>query len=240
MPSKQLIAILALIWEPRPTPMAGAFSIGSSQRTTPPKDVSSTTNTNNRRQLLSSIFGLAPSILMIESVHASCITGDESVDCIGVYKEGIPESSNDGIVSQQTIKQSYGAFRPDRSIISLPNPTSFTEAVGMLKDQMIAIDDIEKMISDASFESAGVSILHVLPRIILAGRYIATNMQSVPQIKQFADDVSTLALSVDKNIGKAVRGNLGGSIPMSQMMLLSDVKALRTSLERFITRATLI
>ena len=98
MPSKQLIAILAVIWGPRPTPMAGAFSIGSSQRTNPPKDVSSTTtNTNNRRQLLSSIFGLAPSILMIESAYASCITGDESVDCIGVYKEGIPESSNDGI-----------------------------------------------------------------------------------------------------------------------------------------------
>ena len=235
------LMLTLMLWRPLALPV-GAFSTANNNLRQDPSSkvlaISRRTSSNTRRQLLSFFFGVAPSSLFIDNVYASCITGDESTECIGVYKEGIPESSH-GDGSHHTIEQSYGVFRPDRATITLPNPTSLKEALGMLTDQTIALDHIEKLISSASFESAGIHMLRVLPRLVIAGRYIAaTTAKTVPQIKQMAEDVSTLALAVDKNIGKALRGTLGGSATMSQLTLLSDVKALRVSLDRFISRAT--
>ena len=184
---------------------------------------------STRRKLISYFFGTAaPSLLLIDKASASCLTGDESPECIGVYKEGIPESNSN------TIEQSYGVFRPNQPTISLPNPTSLKEAVGMLKDQLLAMEDVEKQISSASFELAGTTMLRVLPRLIIAERYIATVL---PKVIDRADEITVLGLVVDKNIGKAMRGNLGGTA-IAQLELLSNVKVLKTSLDGLILRAS--
>ena len=183
---------------------------------------------STRRKLISYFFGTAaPSLLLIDKASASCLTGDESPECIGVYKEGIPESNSN------TIEQSY-AFRPNQPTITLPNPTSLTEAIGMLKDQLLAMEDVEKQISIASFEQAGTTMLRVLPRLIIAERYIATVL---PKVIDRADEITVLGLVVDKNIGKAMRGNLGGTA-IAQLELLSNVKVLKTSLDGLILRAS--
>ena len=196
-------------------------------------DVSSSTalppTYSTRRKLISYFFGTAAPFLLIDKVSASCLTGDESPECIGVFKEGIPESNGN------TIVQSYGAFRPNQPTITLPNPTSLTEAVGMLKDQLLAIEDVEKQISSASFEQAGTTMLRVLPRLIIAERYIAT---ALPSVIDRADEITLLGLVVDKNIGKAMRGNLGNTAIIAQLELLSNVKVLKTSLDGLIARAT--
>jgi len=194
-----------------------------------------------RRQALSFILGtVTPSLLLIDNADATCLTGDEAPDCIGVYKESIPQSSkqdNAGYGSS-TIEQSYGVFRPERPSVILLNPQSLDEAVGMLQDQRIAMDEIDKLISSGDTEGAGVAVLRVLPRLTLAGRYIAVAMQRVvPRIQQMSDELNDLALTVDNHIGKALRGNLG-STTVAQLALLSDVKAVRVSLNRFIERAT--
>mmetsp|Transcript_36662 Transcript_36662/g.76935 ORF Transcript_36662/g.76935 Transcript_36662/m.76935 type:complete len:228 (-) Transcript_36662:282-965(-) len=194
-----------------------------------------------RRQTLSFILGtVASALLPIGNADATCLTGDEAPDCIGVYKESIPQSSkedDDGHRSS-TIEQSYGVFRPERPSVILRNPQSLDEAVGMLQDQRIAMDEIEKSISSGDMEGAGVAVLRVLPRLNLAGRYIAVAMQRlVPQIQQMSDELNDLALTVDNHIGKALRGNLG-STTIAQLTLLSDVQVLRVSLNRFIETAT--
>jgi len=196
-------------------------------------DVSATTSLpptySTRRKLISYFFGTAAPFLLIDKVSASCLTGDESPECIGVYKEGIPESTGN------TIEQSYGVFRPNQPTITLPNPTSINEAIGMLKDQLLAIQDVEKQISSASFELAGTTMLRVLPRLVIAERYIASVL---PSVIDRADEITVLGLVVDKNIGKAMRGNLGTAVVVAQLELLSNVKVLKTSLNVLIARAT--
>ena len=187
---------------------------------------------STRRKLISYFFGTAaPSLLLIivDKASASCLTGDESPECIGVFKEGIPESKSN------TIEQSYGAFRLNQPTISLPNPTSLKEAVGMLKDQLLAMEDVEKQISSASFELAGTTMLRVLPRLIIAERYIATVL---PSVIDRADEITVLGLTVDRNLGKAMRGNLGDTAIVAQLELLSNVKVLKASLDGLIARAT--
>ena len=107
----------------------------------------------------------------------------------------------------------------------------------MLKDQLLAIEDVEKQISKASFELAGTTMLRVLPRLIIAERYIATEL---PSVIDRADEITVLGLVVDKNIGKAMRGNLGGTavVVVAQLELLSNVKVLKTSLDGLIVRAS--
>jgi len=184
---------------------------------------------STRRKLISYFFGTAaPALLIIDKASASCLTGDESPECIGVFKEGIPESTGN------TIEQSYGVFRPNQPTITLPNPTSINEAIGMLKDQLLAIEDIEKQISKASFELAGTTMLRVLPRLIIAERYIATVL---PSVIDRADEITVLGLTLDKNIGKAMRGNLGTAV-IAQLELLSNIKVLKTSLDGLIVRAS--
>jgi len=202
-------------------------------------DVSTSTTSlpptySTRRKLISYFFGLAaPSLLLLDALDASasCLTGDESPECIGVFKEGIPESTGN------TIEQSYGAFRPNQPKITLPNPTSLSEAIGMLKDQLLAMEDVEKHISSASFELAGTTMLRVLPRLVIAERYIATVL---PSVIDRADEITVLGLTVDKNIGKAIKGNLGGTavVVVAQLELLSNVKVLKTSLDGLIVRAS--
>eukprot|EP00571_Detonula_confervacea_P017559 CAMPEP_0172311654 /NCGR_PEP_ID=MMETSP1058-20130122/15413_1 /TAXON_ID=83371 /ORGANISM="Detonula confervacea, Strain CCMP 353" /LENGTH=204 /DNA_ID=CAMNT_0013024917 /DNA_START=174 /DNA_END=788 /DNA_ORIENTATION=+ len=188
-----------------------------------------------RRQVLS-VLSTIPSLLLIDKADATCLTGDEASDCIGVYKESIlPQSSKDG---GDTITQSYGTFRPERPLVVLTNPQSLDEAVGMLQDQRLAIDDIERMITAGDMENAGMRVLRVLPRLTLAGRFIVTAMQNtVPQIQQMSDEVTALALVADNHIGKALHGKLG-STTVAQLTLLSDIKVVKVSLNNFIERAT--
>lgn len=238
------ILILLAVLTPH-TLLIGAFSINRLLPTITNQEEStldvSTSYTSlpptysTRRKLISYFFGTAaPSLLLvggIDKASASCLTGDESPECIGVFKEGIPESNSN------TIAQSYGVFRPNQSTITLPNPTSLNEAIGMLKDQLIAIEDVEEQISSASFELAGTTMLRVLPRLIIAERYIATEL---PSAIDRADEITVLGLVVDKNLGKAMRGNLGGTavVVVAQLELLSNVKVLKTSLDGLIARAT--
>ena len=234
------ILILLAVLTPH-TLLIGAFSINRLLPTITNQEEStldvSTSYTSlpptysTRRKLISYFFGTAAPFLLIDKASASCLTGDESPECIGVFKEGIPESNSN------TIAQSYGVFRPNQSTITLPNPTSLNEAIGMLKDQLIAIEDVEEQISSASFELAGTTMLRVLPRLIIAERYIAT---ALPSAIDRADEITVLGLVVDKNLGKAMRGNLGGTavVVVAQLELLSNVKVLKTSLDGLIARAT--
>lgn len=192
----------------------------------------------SRRQLLSlSLGSAAPTWLLLlhgDAALATCLTGDEAVDCIGVYKDQLPDATAD---TRDTLEQSYGAFRPDRPPVVLPNPRSLDEAVGTLRDQLLALDDVERLLSAGKLEDAGVVVLRVLPRLTLAGRrLVAETQDSVPRIRQTAVEAIALASELDDCIGKALRGNLG-STTVAQLALLSDVRAVKTSLEILIERA---
>lgn len=199
-------------------------------------DLDRSRRTITRRDVLSFVLGTATSLLLVNNnfANATCITGDESADCIGVYKESMPDGGGSTVVTQ-----SYGVFRPQRAPIILTNPQSLNEAVGMLQDQLLAMAEVERLISSGDMENAGITFLRVLPRLILAGKYIVAAKQgTVPQIQQMSDEVITLAIAVDNHIGKALHGNLGSTTTIAQLTLLSDAKAVKVSLTNFIERAT--
>mmetsp|Transcript_6893 Transcript_6893/g.15235 ORF Transcript_6893/g.15235 Transcript_6893/m.15235 type:complete len:264 (+) Transcript_6893:88-879(+) len=194
-------------------------------------------SSSSRRKLLS--YTLPSALLMllgdVPFASATCLTGDDSADCIGVYKESIPPIENLGEVS--TITQSYGAFRPGVPPIVLSTPQSINEAVGVLNDQLIAIDEVHALISKGDFEGAGILVLRILPKIVLSGRYaVSMKQQVVPQIRQMSEEANELALVMDNHIGKALRGSLGSTTTMAQITLLSDAKAMKTSLTNFVER----
>lgn len=205
---------------------------------------------NNRRQVISH---LVPSSLLLllstttnpDEADATCITGDDSPDCIGVYKEQIPPIDNLGKAS--TITQSYGAFRPTAPPIITSSPTSMKEALGMLSDQLIALDEVTQLISSlkngvtVDLETAGVIVLRMLPKLVIAGWYIVatntSNDNNAQIMEQMANEIHALGLTLDNHIGKAMRSKLGSTTTMTQLMLLEDVKVLKMSLSSFVERA---
>jgi len=204
----------------------------------------------NRRQVISHLMPSSLLLLLSTTINpntadATCITGDDSPDCIGVYKEQIPPIDNLGKAS--TITQSYGAFRPTAPPIITSTPQSMKEALGMLSDQLIALDEVTQLISSlkngvaADLETAGVIVLRMLPKLVIAGRYIVStqtsNDNNTQIMEQMANEINDLGLTLDNHIGKAIRGKLGSTTTMAQLMLLEDVKLLKMSLSNFVERA---
>jgi hypothetical protein len=110
----------------------------------------------------------------------------------------------------------------------------------MLRDQRLALEDITRSIVADEIEEAGVGVLRVLPRLTLAGRYVVDALQArVPktQLQRMVDELRALALVADDHIGKALHGSMG-STTLAQLALLSDVKAMKVSLDRFLEVAT--
>ena len=116
----------------------------------------------------------------------------------------------------------------------------------MLSDQLIALDEVTQLISSLKngvaidLETAGVIVLRMLPKLVIAGRYIVatqtSNDNNTKMIEQMANEINDLGLTLDNHIGKAIRGKLGSTTTMTQLTLLEDVKVLKMSLSNFVER----
>jgi hypothetical protein len=132
---------------------------------------------------------------------------------------------------------SYGVFRPGRPAVVVTTPKSFDEAVGMLKDQRLAMDDIERLVTAGKLEDAGVQLLRVLPKITVAGRFVVASVQlEAPQISVTLEQAEKLAGSVDVKISQGLRGRMGVSA-VAQLTILSELSETKAVLDRLINVA---
>jgi hypothetical protein len=132
---------------------------------------------------------------------------------------------------------SYGLLRPQRPAFVVTTPKSFDEAVQMLKDQRLAMDDIEGLVAVGKLEEAGVQLLRVLPKITVAGRLVVASVQmEAPQISVTLTQAEKLAGSVDIKISQGMRGLLGVSA-VAQLTILSELSEVKAALDRLITLA---
>jgi hypothetical protein len=188
----------------------------------------------SRRDVLAICLGAASSspLCSRRAADATCISGDASPDCIGVYKEPIPSAGETG-----DLRMSYGVFRPGRPAVVVTTPKSFDEAVGMLKDQRLAMDDIERLVIAGKLEDAGVQLLRVLPKITVAGRFVVASVQlEAPQISVTLEQAEKLAGSVDVKISQGLRGRMGVSA-VAQLTILSELSETKAVLDRLINVA---
>jgi hypothetical protein len=183
--------------------------------------------TSTRRQVFAvCVGGVAPLLSNDRTSNASCIPGDDSVDCIGQFKERISAGGDDSIT------MSYGAFRPDRPPIVLMKPTSIDEAIGVLQDQRLAMAGMEQLVTGNKLEDAGVQLLRLLPKITVAGRYVVAAIRA-PGIQSMLEQAETQSLAMDEMIAQGLKGVLGVSA-VAQLQILSQLSQAEQALDDLI------
>jgi hypothetical protein len=189
----------------------------------------------SRRDVLAICLGAVTSspLCSRRAADATCLSGDAAPDCIGVYKEPIPPTGETG----DDLQMSYGLLRPQKPAFVVTTPKSFDEAVQMLKDQRLAMDDIEGLVTVGKLEEAGVHLLRVLPKITVAGRLVVASVQmETPQISVTLTQAEKLAGSVDIKISQGMRGVLGVSA-VAQLTILSELSEVKAALDNLIALA---
>lgn len=175
------------------------------------------------------------------AAHASCIPGDTSADCIGTYKETIPlqrlRDSSTTTTGYKDIHMSYGATRPTRDGIVLTTPDTLEEAMGMLHDQRLALNDMERLVATGKLQEAGILLLQASPKITVAGRFVVAAV-AAPQISSILELAEQSARAVDATIARGLGGRLG--VPaVAQLQALADLTSAQVALDDFIKLANL-
>lgn len=209
----------------------------------------------SRRQIVALLFGAATSLPLAFVAHhnqdnenglanASCIPGDTSPDCIGTFREKIPFQTHRGVNTNKDIHINNYSLRPDRDNVVLATPETIDEAIGMLTDQRFAMDEVSGLVSSGQMESAGVRLLAALPKITVAGRFVAWAVKTgpaAPQVKDMLDTTEQAVAIVDKTIAKGVRGAKGErgglGVTAAQIEVLSALSVAKLALDDFIKLA---
>jgi hypothetical protein len=214
----------------------------------------------SRRQAMAFVLGTAMSTMTTLFrnydndlvAHASCIAGDTSVDCIGSYKEPIPKMKRDrqamqhqnvgngALVFQDMEIQQY-TLRPHRDNVIIITPDTLADAIGILSDQRLALDDMEQLVVKAGdLEQAGVLLLAALPKLTVAGRFavyaVPTNWTRM--IQPLLTSVEESAATLDRTIALSLRGK-NGSLTVAQLAVLKDISQTKLALDNLIQLATL-
>lgn len=208
--------------------------------------LSSTPTRISRRQVLSNmVYGycgggafLVPLLLTTTSAacdvaHAACLPGDDSVECIGVYK--VPVDSSRDLLKEYAPQLNYDGDEP-----SAARPQSYQGALGVLSKQRLAANDITEAVTAGRLEEAGVKVLKVLPKLTLAGRVIVSSFNGEgvveglrrSKIERQLQELEALWGQLDVSIGQGLRGQLGVSAA-AQIRILDELKECAIALEDF-------
>ena len=207
----------------------------------PPSQLPPPKTNLNRRHLLSGAVGLWTAVLVAQqemTVHAACFAGDESPECIGVYK--VPIDTVDAVRSMpQAVQQNAPGLRPspDSSSTSITGlPSTYADALKVLEAQRRAADDILEVVARGQLEEAGLKTLRLVPQVTAAGRLILAQLASSNSaLTAGAKEVQLLRLQaaldetiacwgqVDVTLGQGLRGELG-VVTVAQLAVLSDVR----------------
>ena len=150
--------------------------------------------------------------------NASCIAGDTSPDCIGTYKEPIPgqrrskssASSTSRAYDDITIKQYI--LRPTREDVVVTTPDTVEDAIGILSDQRLALDEMKRLVQDGGqLQEAGIVWLAAMPKVTVAGRFVVGTAPSVTArlTEQALEWTETCGKTLDKTIDLGMRGFKG-------------------------------
>jgi hypothetical protein len=202
----------------------------------------------SRRQAMALVLGTASTTLFRTNsnndivAHAACIAGDTSVDCIGSYKDPIPKlkrdhrQSNDGSsLAFQDIHLKQYTLRLNRDDVTITTPDTLEDAIGILTDQRLAMDDMEQLVTSGDLEQAGILLLGSMPKMTVAGRFavwaVPSNMQGMiqPMLAQLQESATTL----DKTIAMGIRGH-AGILTVAQLAVLKDLSTTRLALDNLI------
>lgn len=188
--------------------------------------------TASRRQAMAALLGAAAvALIRPKDANAACIAGDTSVNCIGAYKEDIP-----GQRGTKDIYMNNYLFRLDRDDTVIKTPGTLDEAIGMLSDQKLAMDQMEKMVSSGKLEDAGVLLLASLPKLTVAGRFVVYAVPAAARIQPIFEQVQEAVKVLDKTIAMGIRGH-NGALTVAQLAVLKDLATAKSSLDDFIKLA---
>ena len=122
-------------------------------------------HTQTRRIFIQSIIS---SLLLINTnpVHAACLPGDLSANCIGVYKTPIDAPESDFMDSPEKLK----AYAPDLNWVEpVQYPKTFEDAISQLNDLRQQLDVAQEYVANGKLEASGISLLEITPKINAAG-----------------------------------------------------------------------
>jgi hypothetical protein len=131
----------------------------------------------------------------------------------------------DGSLAFQDIEIKQYMLRPNRDDIIITTPDTLQDAIGILSDQRLAMDDMEQLVlTSGDLEQVGVLLLAAMPKMTVAGRFaiwaVPTNIQGMmqPILKQVEESATTL----DHTIAMAIRGHAGKILTVAQLAVLKD------------------
>lgn len=180
-----------------------------------------------KKILQSSIIGFAAFLPFPQKSHAACLSGDTSVDCIGIYKVPIDE----GIRYMIDTPEQLAKFAPD---LRWTPPVEYPKNYQVAKDEIMNlknnVQQLPTLVSKGELTSAGVEILRIVPRITVAGRVIIEVLNSKNEYSMKALRMETAHNELLANLGSADviigQSNAGqlGSITMAQIQILEELR----------------
>lgn len=166
---------------------------------------------------------------------AACLSGDPSVDCIGVYKMPIDDAANAYVESPEILKR----FAPDvRWVPPVQYPKTYQDAFQQMKAMKVKANDLEGIVLKGNLTQAGIEVLTIVPKVTVSGRVIVEELEKNKanlgaekddlSMRAYRAEVALLELLVrlgqtDVMIGQAISGQLG-SLTAGQIQILAEVK----------------
>ena len=237
------------------TRAANAFvlSIGAPSRYTATSELSMTApeNGSDRRSFLGkaasgiiqSVGSVSATAATISTANAACLPGDQSPDCIGIYKVPIDDRIGDYVGTPEKLK----TYAPDMRWVPMPTyPKTYTDAMSSLKHGRERCAELPELVRTGKLEKAGVEILGVTPNVTVAGTVV---LKELPGSETYSGDgaasdkvskemslrgyraevaLSELEIALgqcDIILGQGMRGELGAPAP-AQLQVLEAVKAI--------------
>jgi len=210
----------------------------------PPTDILSSSIAARccRRSFLVSAFcSVAGISSSSDSAQAACLPGDESPECIGVYKVQMEED-----FSSKMNKATLKAYAPDIKYVPPPEkPKSVKKALEMLEQQRSTIEQVRESVAAGRLEEAGVLVLRLSPKLISAGKVLVESVGEVIDPSKPGDQLrlsraqSAFELlqglwgSVDVMIGQGIRGDMGVSAA-AQIQILSELREASAAYDDFL------
>jgi len=175
--------------------------------------------------------------------NAACLPGDQSEDCIGVYKMPYMDAKDSFWIND---KETLSIFAPDIRYVKTEDlPATLDLAKQQLFDQRQQLKVVRNIVFDGDLRKAGVEVLRILPKVSSAGIKISEHIEaktdffdkeSEKKFNTFDESMQgLLALwnGLDIEIGQALRGQRGVTA-VAQIEILADLKELTVVFDDFL------
>jgi len=133
-------------------------------------DVIPQQHTQKRRMVVQAISqSIISSMLLITTnspVHAACLPGDLSANCIGVYKTPIDAPESDFMDSPEKLK----LYAPDLNWVEpVKYPKTYEDAISQLNQLRQQLEVAQDLVAKGDMEASGISLLDIIPKTNAAG-----------------------------------------------------------------------